>query len=260
MGTIDPVLEKKVNELKKQLRTVRVDNKTFYVAEGDLLVEESKLADYIPRAANVQPPSAPAGGAGGGLLGIVEDGKIVRWPQGVVLTYRVVASTFDQNDEVTNVRENMAAATRDWEAICDVAFRGVTDETSEVLFSVRKHNARGIFIAASFFPNDPPDRRNLLIDPSYFTPSLGFNTVGVLRHELGHILGFRHEHIRTGAPPSCPSESLDSTIDLTKYDPQSVMHYFCGGVGDPELRITALDIEGAQKVYGRPRAGARSAA
>jgi hypothetical protein len=39
---------------------------------------------------------------------------------------------------------------------------------------------------------------------------------------------------------------------LSKYDPTSVMHYFCGGLGTNELKISALDRKGAQQVYGPP--------
>ena len=113
-------------------------------------------------------------------------------------------------------------------------------------------DVNGQFIASAFFPNDPPDRRRILIDPSYFDPQLGFDQVGVLRHELGHVLGFRHEHIRSGAPPDCPDEDVTGTLDLTQYDPKSVMHYFCGDLGSKTLEITDVDRIGAQRVYGLP--------
>ncbi|MFC1835754.1 hypothetical protein ACFL2Q_13650, partial [Thermodesulfobacteriota bacterium] len=67
-----------------------------------------------------------------------------------------------------------------------------------------------------------------------------------------HVLGFRHEHIRSGARPGCPGEDLWGTITFTDYDPKSVMHYFCGGVGSTELAITQTDKAGAQQVYGAP--------
>jgi hypothetical protein len=121
------------------------------------------------------------------------------------------------------------------------------------VFHVRSFDARGRFIAAAFFPNDPQERRRVLVDPSYFHTDLLFDQIGVLRHEFGHVLGFRHEHIRSGAPPECPKETLVDTIDLTvRYDPQSVMHYFCGSVGSKALAITELDREGARKLYGPP--------
>jgi len=115
-------------------------------------------------------------------------------------------------------------------------------------------DAGGSVIASSFFPSDPPDRRHLLIDPTYFTTS--FDKVGVFRHELGHVLGFRHEHIRNEAPPVCPNEPLWDTQVLSAYDPKSVMHYFCGGVGSHDLSITDLDRKGARMVYGPPLSAA----
>jgi hypothetical protein len=90
------------------------------------------------------------------------------------------------------------------------------------------------------------------VDASYFSPTLRFNRVGVLRHELGHVLGFRHEHIRSEAPAACPGEPLFGTTPLTEYDPRSVMHYFCGNVGSDDLDITEVDREGARKLYGSP--------
>lgn len=121
------------------------------------------------------------------------------------------------------------------------------------LFSVMHFDAQGKFIAAAFFPDDPPARRVVLIDPSFYRAG-GFDNAGVLRHELGHVLGFRHEHIRSGAPPGCPGEPLYDTIDLTQYDPKSVMHYFCGGGGTRALAITDLDRNGSQRLYGLPLA------
>src|SRR5690242_12940239 len=106
------------------------------------------------------------------------------------------------------VVENIQKAARAWEKACNVVFNYRADldgspvgsHLEGVVFPVRELDVGGAFIAAAFFPNDPLERRRVLIDPSYYAPSMRFDPVGVLRHELGHVLGFRHEHIRGCGP------------------------------------------------------------
>jgi hypothetical protein len=272
----DPALRSKAEgsdlfaKLKNSLRKVEIDSQTYYVAEGDTLLDEQQLATYaLEREAreNLWRARAEASAAGlgtqrldgntRGLVAQTQGGKIVRWRPGTVLSYRVARDTFGSKEKYDVVVAAMRAACLEWERTCGVDFKhrveldtkaGVGPEGA--LFVVREIDAGGEFIAAAFFPNDPKDRRHVFVDPSYYTTS--FDQVGVFRHELGHVLGFRHEHIRSEAPPDCPDEPLFDTRNLGKYDPQSVMHYFCGDVGSTELRITQLDRTGSQRVYGPP--------
>jgi len=250
------------SSLRSRLKTVEIDGEQVYVAEGDLLLDEDELMLYAARrealgAAERLGHADLLAGSGARLIGIVEGGKIVRWEPGKTLTYCILRSTFPSESQYQEVTENMRHATQAWESVCGIRFEYRRDfddfegtNPEGVVFPVRWINAGGQFIAAAFFPNDPQYRWRVLIDPSYF--NMNFDPVGVLRHELGHVLGFRHEHIRSGAPPSCGEEDIWGTINLTDYDPQSVMHYFCGGVGSKELRISDVDRAGAQRVYGPP--------
>ncbi|HEX8621419.1 MAG TPA: matrixin family metalloprotease [Allosphingosinicella sp.] len=257
-------------KLKSSLKKVEIDGKTYYVAEGDTLLDEGQLASYaIEREAREKlwaaRAAASAAGLGTvrlegntrGLVAQTQGGKIVRWRPGTVLSYRVARGTFPDQAGYDLVVKSMRAACMEWEETCGVDFKHLKELDDRpgtapegALFVVRGFDAGGQFIAAAFFPNDPKDRRHVLVDPSYYTTS--FDQVGVFRHELGHVLGFRHEHIRAEAPADCPDEPLFDTKNLGKYDPQSVMHYFCGEVGSSDLRISDLDRNGSQQVYGPP--------
>ena len=249
------------DKAKQKARRVTIGDRQFYVLEGDLLMDDVQLAEYAIRKtddSDTEPVvEDQLGGGTSKLLAVARNGKIVRWELGKVLTYYIAKETFSPEQYII-VRDSIRDATEDWMKVCGIQFEYQpqldTNNTkrNDALFSVRFLDAGGAFIAAAFFPDDPPARRIVVIDPSFFIPGLLFNKVGVLRHELGHVLGFRHEHIRSGAPAGCPGEPLFDTIDLTKYDPTAVMHYFCGGVGNKELEITNLDREGARRVYGLP--------
>lgn len=266
-----------LSRLKSTLKKVTIKEEDgsveeFYRVEGDMLLDDDQLEIYalqqeaLKKGKELQQLSASLGAANipsheqrSALVAVTMNGKLVRWKPGTILSYCVLKQTFANDDDYNLVVANMKQATWDWEKVCGVKFeykpeldQSTTTKPAGVLFPVRAIDAQGQFIAAAFFPTDPKDRRRLLIDPSYFDPDLGFDKVGVLRHELGHVLAFRHEQIRSEAPSTCPDEDTTNTMDLTAYDPQSVMHYFCGGVGSRDLNITDVDKIGSQKLYGLP--------
>lgn len=259
--------------LRHKLNTIETNGVTLYVAEGDTLLDDEQLKIYAEvrekeEAARAAAKKADALGFGSsrldvprGLIAMTHNGKVVRWAPGTILSYRVVRASFATAQQYQMVVENLNAAAQAWERTCGVNFQHKAEldgapglAPDGCIFSAFLFNASGHFIAASFFPTDPPNRRHLLVDPTYFT--CNFDKAGVFRHEFGHILGFRHEHIRNEAPPVCPNEPLWDTRVLSQYDPHSVMHYFCGGLGTHDLKITELDRRGARMVYGPPLAAA----
>jgi hypothetical protein len=241
----------------KQLGIVDVER---FVVEGDVGLTEAGVLAYAARRIEIAEATlADPNAEQQGLLGIERDGKTLRWRPGIKLTYAVWRPSFTSEEEYEAVVDGMAAATADWQTICGIEFEHVeakdTDQNlqfGDVSFPVLRQQGGGNTIAMAFFPDDPVNERLVWAFDGFFLPNPTFDRVGVMRHELGHALGFRHEHIRPEAPDLFHPESLEHTVEITQYDPKSVMHYLGAGVGDPQLRFTEHDRTGARVVYGGP--------
>lgn len=225
----------------------------YFVVEGDILMTGAQLRRYALEKSMGQQLAAPGGGE---LIVNTASGVPTYWMRSQrALRYAVEKSSFADEARYLTVVENMARAASDWERACSscgltLAHAPEHDGAPShglVTFIVRGVDAGGSFIAAAFFPNDAPARRYLNVDPSYFSTS--FDRTGVFRHELGHVLGYRHEHIRDVS--GCYSEG-PNWLPLTRYDPRSVMHYVCGGAGSPSLRLTRTDKRGHRALYSAP--------
>ncbi|WNG49990.1 matrixin family metalloprotease [Archangium minus] len=192
----------------------------------------------------------------GQLIVHAPGGTDAKWndTQKLNLTY-CVSTTFGSNYD--KVVQDMAAAAGAWEAVAKIKFvylsaedANCTASNPNVLFDVRPVNTGGQYVARAFFPDSPRSERNVLIDNSAFGNLDPWTLPGILRHELGHTLGFRHEHTRPESG-TCFEDS-DWRV-LTTYDSESVMHYpHCNGSQTGDLVITTKDQIGAATLYGTP--------
>lgn len=169
----------------------------------------------------------------------------------------------------------MAAAAESWSRRVGVTFRYVPSEDSEcilespdvnldVVFDVRPAPATETYNAAAFFPSDSRLAKKLSIHSRAFGTMTGGRTLeGVLGHELGHVLGFRHEHMWATPTPTClnpdagmdlysPGHADDSRLLYGEYDAVSIMHYVqCRPVGAVDgYAQTEKDYRGAISIYG----------
>ena len=115
-----------------------------------------------------------------------------------------------------------------------------------MLFSVEPTNTTQ-YIARAFFPSSPKSSRNVLVNASSLVSSGSWEPGDILGHELGHTLGFRHEHTRPEAG-TCFEDN--NWRPLTPYDSVSIMHYpQCNG-GSSDLEFSSNDATGVRSLYG----------
>ncbi|WP_200883673.1 peptidase M10 [Archangium violaceum] len=231
-----------------------VDPEGVFIVDGDVaLHDEARLREYFERYVK-----------SGQLMVHTSGGVDVKWndTQKRNLTYCVSTSGFN-SIEYGLVVQALSDAASAWEAVADVNFvhesgqdTSCTASNTNVVFDVRLVSSGGLYYVRSFFPDAPRGARNILIDPLAFGPlAPPLSLTGLLRHELGHVLGFGHEHLR----PEANASTLPGCAEaapwraLTQYDSGSVMHFpSCNGTGNWSFTLTTLDAQGAAALYGQP--------
>ena len=233
-------------------RGVTRDPDGKYIVNGDVAISDRKqLREFFENSVKKDAASTRVAG----LIVHTVGGDQALWNSSdkINLSY-CVSSGFGSRHQT--VVDAMSSATGAWEAVADLKFvylpahdNQCTASNSNVLFDIRPVSVNGAYLARAFFPNEPRPARNVLIDESSFQLGGGsLSLVGILRHELGHALGFRHEHTR---PESGACFEDNDWVPVTDYDRFSVMHYpQCNGGGDWSLTLTDKDKNGAACVYG----------
>lgn len=242
-------------------QTLYVPETGKYYVNGDIPIRNEKLLrEFWERNIRARPDQIEGASPEFTVINVGGLDQLWNGAERLKLTYCVSTGFGGRYAEVVDAMADAAAA---WEAAADIDFTHLAAMDmdcatgGDVLFDVRPVDVRGAFLAAAFFPNDPPRDRSLVIAPSAFRvasmPRLaGLSLTGILRHELGHVLGGRHEHTRPQAG-TCFEDA--DWRPVTDYDALSVMHYpHCNGLADWSLNLTDSDRNGIACLYG-PAAG-----
>ena len=217
-----------------------------YIVNGDEpVVDTAQLRDFYDSMVG---PATQENGLVVNTVGGADD----KWSTSQVgnLTYCVSTKFGSRYTDIVNA---MASGGGLWEAASSkINFVHVAAQDSSctvrnnnVLFSVEPVQTTQ-YIARAFFPSTPKRQRNVLVDDSIWT-SGSWTPANIMGHELGHTLGFRHEHTRPEAG-TCFEDN--NWRPLTPYDSSSIMHYpQCNGTSD-DLSMTSTDRQGAVALYG----------
>ena len=234
-----------------------IDGRTYYVVEWDLPIDnERDLRAYYE--SRIVPSDFDIGMSSKGLIVNLAGGDDDVWTRtnGVTLKY-CISDTFGANKARAQVE--MDEATTNWQSVTNVNFVYLANEDAtcdptnpDIDVPVQPWAGGG---ACAFFPSGGGcvpgtlviNFNNLDTDPFYQTNAPNVTTTGVFRHELGHVMGFRHEHTR---PESGTCFEDMNWRELTPYDASSVMHYpWCNGVLTSDLSLTTWDRRGAIYLY-----------
>jgi len=230
------------------------DTGVFIINGDELAEDEDQLREVYDRYLE----TVDTGGIGSSSHESIvntRQGVWDRWPadQALNLTY-CVAKAGTQGFSATEYAQVVAAmesATASWELPANIDFIHGSDQrcnrrNNDVVFNVGRV-CTGQFLARALIPSTRRFNRELLIDSTTFGSIAPWTLAGVLRHELGHTIGLRHEHTR---PESGACFENNKWAALTTYDARSVMHYpQCNGTQAGDLVLTTRDRQGAAMLY-----------
>lgn len=221
-----------------------------YIVDWDMAIHgDDALFDYWSRYQQ------------GALTIYAIGGADIKWDntQKKNLTY-CIGNGFGANKTLI-VNAMAAATTQGWEKFADIKFTylpaqdaNCTANNAAVMFDVNLAPPGVGYLARAFFPNDLRANRNVLVEAASFSPAQtgGITLTNIMIHELGHTLGFRHEHVRAPGDPCNEDGGTPQFRGVTAYDQISTMHYpQCGSPGNT-LALSALDRSGIALVYGAP--------
>lgn len=258
-GSEQPEIEGTLVSFDEYVASLPTDDTGAYVVEGDIRVHNREdLYDYY---AATQLDNALILDKGDANV----DSKYSA-SRALQLTY-CISSAFGAKHDL--VRNTVASAAQEWMDATKIASSdaptvkltyvpaedGDCDAANPDVFFNVSPSTTDEYVAAAFFPSDARAKRSLLITPAAFPDYEKRTFKGVMRHEIGHILGFRHEHINKLGGECDESVEFPNWRPLTPYDVPSVMHYRepsgtkCFNSGRTDYVLTTYDNAGVRCLY-----------
>ncbi|KAF7555438.1 hypothetical protein G7Z17_g2148 [Cylindrodendrum hubeiense] len=147
-----------------------------------------------------------------------------RWVPGSVIKWAAWRQGFKTEADADHAAAQLNIAASQWNnANIGVTFEWVPLAT-DATFVLCNGGAMGGVLASAFFPN-ANDLNYLYVYTTAFRPQFRSNMWQVFVHELGHVLGLRHEFAIEGLPERGIGPEGRGAVVLGVRDEKSVMNY-----------------------------------
>lgn len=146
---------------------------------------------------------------------------VPRWKLDSVINFATYAGGYPTPADAVYAAKKLIEAAEEWNSYkVGATFKWVAD-LNDAAFVLAYGGVKGTVLASAFFPNDQPLNSMLVYRHGFDkTERNGFTNYGIMKnvflHELGHVLGLRHEFA---------IEAEGGAVRFGSKNPDSVMSY-----------------------------------